>query len=157
MAVKMVTFPGQQEIIAYLNTHPGHNIVLQSEKITKNFPGATEKVATFFANKKMKLSEILDNVSAVLWGPEEWKAEKQARDALDDLIRGLEQRSAPEAENWKLTRKEVQQANSLFNVTADFYCDTLKDLLDKATFTPPSPGERKWKKHIPVVNLTNSQ
>jgi hypothetical protein len=161
MAVKMVTFPGQQEIIAYFNIHPGHNMVLQSENITKNFPGATDKIAAFFANKIMKQSEILDSVSAVLLGPKEWEAEKNAMEALNEIVSRLEKKSdadsTTEIEKWKTTRSEVQQANSLVTVTAKFYSAVLNDLLDKATFTPPSPAEKRWKKHIPVVILTKHQ
>ncbi len=157
----MVAFPGRQEMLTYMNNHPGHNIVLQNPQLTKNFPGATEKVAAFFANKKMVQNEILDNVSAILWGPEKWKEEKQSRQLFNDLITGLEKTSdtyyIEQAKTWKSIRMEAEAGNTLFNVTANMYCEILKDLLDKATFTPPGPGENKWKKHIPVVNLTNNQ
>jgi hypothetical protein len=153
----MVTFPNQQMITDYMNSHPLKITgALDTPIVKDSTPDSFQKVAQYFADKKMPFSEIRKNVKEVLTD------QKLAR--LTTALRKLtvswknidaQSGNQPDALTARMADilSQTQQQSSYVEIVVELYAHVLRDLLDKATFTPPIDGSEKWTRHV-VEDLT---
>lgn len=141
-----VTFPNQQTIIAYINSHP-----LNTAVIGVGAPIEVEIVSKVFANKKVLFAEIEKEVKEAMT--------KKEMEILSDLIPTLEQ-TILLSEKTDATRGTISEftasvkkiysmittSNSYVVNVAVVYAYILQDLCKNVTYTK-NPND-KWVRNI---------
>ncbi len=160
-----VSFPNQQAIIDYINGHP-IKPSLETKFMQSTTPNGVGKIAKFFADKTMPREEIKKNLEVILVNQEENEKPASLSTALEKLILSCEKIDAKsekkQPSQFTSSMKEVYEisknADRNFEIAIKIYDSVLQDLLDGATFTPPSieeqaKGNHSWTRHVQVMNL----
>jgi hypothetical protein len=120
-------------------------------------PDGVEKVSKFFADKKMSRDSIENGVKEALTNKEEEEKLAQLEVALQKVIHSCETIDQGNPDWFTLSMKEthsrIKEPNLSFELVVKLYDHVLRDLLDKATYTPPKEGEPNWTRR--VDDLTN--
>ncbi len=157
-----VTFPDQQAIIAYINSHPMKQTGCFDKPVMQRY--SIEKVAVYFANKVMIPNEIEKNVRGLLVEDiqdEETKEMAQLTIGLQSFADKCNEIDAKygsvssSAREIKKIYDQTKPANPMFEVPVLVYTSVLQDLIEKATYTPPKDGKGGWTKN--VTDLTKEK
>ena len=82
----LVVFPKQQQILDYINNHPIQSSI-DTPVVKSTAPDSLQKVAKYFSEKKMELSEIKGHVKiAITQEDEDYAKLKKLQDALAKFI-----------------------------------------------------------------------
>ena len=150
------TFPDQQAIINYFNSHPMKITGCFDKPVMQNY--SIEKVAAFFANKIMTLTEIEKNVRSALFESipdEEVKKLAQLTIALQVFADKPTGSASNVAHELSAIHDRTKPANPTFEVPVMIYAEVLKDLIEKAPCSPPKDGGTTLTKH--VADLTKEK
>lgn len=157
-----VTFPDQQAIINYINSHPMKITGCFDKPVMQRY--SIEKVAASFANKVMIPNEIEKNVrSALVEDIQDEETKKLAQltiglqsfaDKCDEIDAKYGSVSSTAREIKKI-HDQTKPANPFFEVPVAIYTSVLQDLIKNATFTPPKDGKGEWTQH--VTDLTKEK
>jgi hypothetical protein len=156
-------FPSQQAIIEYFNSHPLKITgSFESLVVKSHAPDGIEKVAKCFADKTMPHGSIENGVKEALTDHEEEKKLAKLETALGKLLLSCEQIDAGKPSDFTLSMKQIhknvqdiQDPDPWFDLVVKMHVHVLKDLLDRATYTPPKEGEKSWTRH--VADLTKKE
>lgn len=150
---KSVSFPSQEVIINFISSLPVKKFAIDTPFMDSSFPGSLAKVAKYFENKKMSLSEIPNNIKMALRNEDDEKLD-DLKKGLRKLIDSCEKREGKD-DGFTFSMKKIlsnAEDNPSLNIATAIYNQALIDLIDGATYTPPIGEEREWVRH--VVKIT---
>ena len=152
-----VTFPNQQAIIDYINNHRINKEVLAKPERLATFPDATQKIAEYFANKKISREEILSHVKKVF--SEETKEKESLLERVRQIVSNYELEDERIGRGPTLltkackSRLEELEAPGNLEITILMYNGVLFDLLLSKVTPPPLRETRYWGESARIAQI----
>jgi hypothetical protein len=149
LETRLLTFPDQQVIVDYAKTNPNAKMIYNpglKSFVDEVFPNLDpiQKVAAYFADKTMQLSEIKPNIKAAIIkenkAGEEWfELKEKGVIKFNEIF--------PNS-NFSIISTDM---NNKYSVVETLFERFLIDVPDRATYTPPNgdpTANRSWTRHV---------
>jgi hypothetical protein len=143
----------------YIIGHPLKESLECPEVVSHIGPDSLQKIAQFFANKKMSRNQIQQSVRNVLTNREEQQQLIMLGADLEKLIQRSEEQNSEQGinttdftETMKRFYADVKEPDQNFEKAVTMYDEILRDLSNKVTYVAPTAGQTNWEKYRKLTN-----
>lgn len=148
-SAQTVKFPSEEEINAYIQTHP---LKKTGTDTALYVPKVFQTLAAFFANKEIPKDQIEAHVSQMMGiAIEKHGSEDQVKlHKLHRDVKGLVAKWEEAKIDAFSLKSDVLASTTppLLDATIKVCNHLVKDILDKATFLPPEQGQDSWTRVV---------